>query len=139
MCCHHSLSLQVNNCNMNCFWSSLGLEEMLVLPNYYWLFRKLLHALWWTCFLGIDVMLVLSNCHWFAWIFLQQLWDICMFIIWYCRAHARRHDGTAEPVHDVTGLHTSTDAQTTSERTLSLHGQVSYQHWPFIGCNCNMY
>ena len=35
-----------------------------------------------------------------------------MFIIWYCRANARRHDGTAELVHDVTGLHTSTDAQT---------------------------
>ena len=40
-----------------------------------------------------------------------------MFIIWYCRAYARRHNGTAELVHDVTGLHTSTDAETTSERT----------------------
>ena len=35
ICCHHSLSLQANNCNTNCFLSSWGLQEMLVLLNYY--------------------------------------------------------------------------------------------------------
>ena len=54
-----------------------------------------------------------------------------MFITWCCRAYARRHDGAAEPVHVVPGVHTSTDAQTTSERTLSLHGQVCY---PLLTC-----
>lgn len=54
--------------------------------------------------------------------------------MWYFRASARGRRTTTKPFHDVSGLHPSTDAQTTPQRTLQIHRQVSasYQSWPCI-------
>ena len=46
---------------------------------------------------------------------------ITMFIMCVFRAVAGRHLAPTEPVHDVSGMHSSTDAQTASQGAVRIH------------------